>query len=182
MKVLGILSALLIAGISHSAHAAEPQQKITAGALLMEEVRAGTVFTQTTQHQNCPSAFVPILSDYLPEGAKPGDIRVYFRTDSPTHGFTFEHNSMYIRPALADGKRHIYNPDLEFVLGAAYSHSAMTDKDGVLTTEYMALVGSVAMVASVKSKVTYDSNRGTIEYHFEGNGVDPVNCSFVKSN
>ena len=152
--------------------------QVTASDKLMTEVKMGTVFTQVTSERRCPKSIRPVESQVLPESAKAGDRGIYLQPDDG--GFTHDGNQIVFRPGLKLGKTHVLKRSVSFPAGVAYSVSRQYEDSNLLVTGYSARIASLAMVVASDYKLDYDSNAGIIKYHFSGNGVSDVDCTFKK--
>lgn len=146
---------------------------------LVQEVVNKTEFEQITHEKRCPKSIIPEISKDA-QFLKPGDEAIYLSSKEAGESFTHEGNRLYYRPGLKEGKTHVLDRNNEFVAGVAYTVRKQSVKGGIISSSYSAKIGSLAMIASTNYVLKYDSVSDTISYSFSGNGVEDVECTFLK--
>lgn len=134
---------------------------------IYEEVGNKTVFSQAEKKAHCPLKITIKETDAQKEGEKD------FFFSAQDGDFTFEGQYLSYILGSKEGKTYS-NRDLDI---GGYSKSTRSVSKGVLTNTY----SSVTVYGTSSFKVQYDSNRSTITYNFDGNGVEPVECVFTKN-
>lgn len=171
---------LFLIGNPISAHASTFEK-------LMDQVRLGAVFKQSTAVPECPARIRPVESNLLPDWAQANDRRVLLTSESSEKPFSYKGNSIFFRPNLTVGRWHTLDRHFSFPRGIAFSVNKQLDYGGVLTSTVEAAVATMTIYPSEISKrsqfeVSYDSTTNTLIYQGALSGAPAITCIYVRAD